>query len=319
VLGGIRIPTHPALLVGVETMDDAGVVRLTDDLALVQTVDVFPPVVDDPYWFGRITAANSLSDIYAMGARPVAAVNFVGFPINELDASVLGRILQGSFDALEEADCAMAGGHSIQDTEVKFGLAVVGTVHPDRIVKNSTAQPGDRLVLTKPLGIGCLTTALKQGAAEPAHVEAAQHVMARLNRHAAGAMVRAGAHAATDITGYGLVGHASEMADGAGVTLRLRAADVPVLEEARPYLEARYTCGGSKRNRAFGDGRVRIAAEVTELQAILLHDVQTSGGLLIAVPPAACEALLEDLRGGGDTWAAEIGEVTGDGPGVVVV
>jgi selenide,water dikinase len=306
------------LLVGVETMDDAGVVKVNDDLALVQTVDVFPPVVDDPYWFGRIAAANSLSDVYAMGARPVAAVNFVGYPLADLGGEPLGRILQGSFDALEEADCAMAGGHSIQDAEVKFGLAVIGTVHPDRVVTNSGARPGDQLVLTKPLGIGCLTTALKQGAAEPEHIEAGHRIMARLNRHAAEAMLRAGVHAATDVTGYGLLGHAYEMAEGAGLSIHIRARDVPVLEEARPYVDVRFSCGGSKRNEAYSDGRVQIGDGVTEQQRMILHDVQTSGGLLLATPPEACESLVADLQRGGDVHTAAIGEILSGGPPIVV-
>jgi len=186
-------------------------------------------------------------------------------------------------------------------------------------VRNTGARPGDRLVLTKPLGMGCLTTALKQGVVEPAHVEAAQRTMARLNRHACAAMLRAGVHAATDITGFGLVGHAHEMAESAKVSFRIRAADVPVLPEAVPYLQARYACGGSKRNTAFGASRVRIEEGVPEPQRLAVHDVQTSGGLLLAVPAARCGALLEDLHGGGDTLAAEIGEVLAEGPSLVVV
>ncbi len=299
-------------------MDDAGVVKVRDDLALVQTIDIFPPVVDDPYWFGRIAAANSLSDIWAMGGTAVSAVNFVGYPLAKLGGEVLRQILQGSFDALEEADCAMAGGHSIQDEEVKFGLAVTGTVHPDRIVRNTGARAGDRLVLTKPLGIGCLTTALKAGDVAPPHIDAAQRMMARLNRSACAAMLRAGVHAATDITGFGLVGHAHEMAASSGVSFRFRASAIPVLEEARAYVQARYTCGGSKRNTSFAAGRVEIGPGVTETQRLLVHDVQTSGGLLMAVPPDRCDELLRDLRKGGDTHAAEIGEVLPQGPAVVV-
>jgi selenide,water dikinase len=304
--------------VGVETMDDAGVVKVRDDLALVQTIDVFPPVVDDPYWFGRIAAANSLSDIYAMGGTPLSAVNFVGYPLGKLGGEPLRQILQGSFDALAEADCAMAGGHSIQDEEVKFGLAVTGTVHPARIVRNVGARPGDRLVLSKPLGIGSLTTAIKQGDALEAHVEAAQRVMARLNRDACAAMLRAGAHAATDVTGFGLLGHAFEMATGSGVSLRIRAADVPVLPEALPYVQERYACGGAKRNTAYAAARVEIAPGVTGAQRLLVHDVQTSGGLLMAVPPEAAEALVRELKDKGDTQAAVIGEALAQGPAVVV-
>jgi len=309
VLGQVEIPVHPALLVGVETMDDAGVVKLRDDLALVQTLDVFPPVVDDPYWFGRIAAANSLSDVYAMGGVPISAVNFVGYPMAELGPEPLQEMLRGAFDALQEADCAMAGGHSIKDSEVKFGLAVVGTVHPDRVVTNAGARPGDVLVLTKPLGMGCLTTALKQGKAAPADVDAAQRTMARLNRHAAEAMQRVDAHAATDITGYGLLGHAWEMAAGADVGIEIEAAAVPVLAEARAYLRPEFTCGGSARNLEYAETRVEIADGVPDELRLVLHDVQTSGGLLIAVAPEFRDRLLEDLRAGGDEAAAEIGRV----------
>jgi len=299
-------------------MDDAGVVKLTDDIALVQSIDVFPPVVDDPYWFGKITAANSLSDVYAMGAVPIAAVNFVGYPLDVLGGEPLARMLEGCFEALEEADCAMAGGHSIQDAEIKFGLAVVGTAHPDRIVQNSTARPGDVLVLTKPLGIGCLTTALKQGVATEEHIDAAHRAMARLNRHASEAMLRAGVHAATDITGFGLIGHTFEMADAAGVSMRIDAAAVPMLPAALPYLDERFTCGGSKRNDTFAANRVQIADSVTPQQRIAMHDVQTSGGLLIAVPAERSVELVSDLRAGGDTLASAVGEVAPDGPTLVV-
>lgn len=299
-------------------MDDAGVVQIRDDLALVQTIDIFPPVVDDPWWFGRIAAANSLSDVYAMGARPVSAVNFVGYPIDDLGNGPLEAILAGCFDALEEADCAMAGGHSIKDSEVKFGLAVTGIVHPDRVLVNSGARAGDLLVLTKPLGSGVVTTAMRQGKADPAHVDAAQRLMGRLNRHAAQAMQRAEAHAATDITGYGLLGHAWEMAAGARVAMRIDAERIPLLEEARPYLRPEFTCGGSKRNRTFSDAHVRIADDVPEELHLAVTDVQTSGGLLVAVPAERAAALVEELDRGGDRQAAIVGEVLRGEPGVVV-
>lgn len=299
-------------------MDDAGVVWLRDDVALVQTVDIFPPVVDDPYWYGRIAAANSLSDVYAMGARPVSAVNFVGYPLDDLGGEVLARILQGSFDALEEADCPMAGGHSIQDKEVKFGLAVTGAVHPDRIIQNSTARPGDVLVITKPLGLGFLTTALKAGAVAPGDIDAGQRMMARLNRNASEAMVRVGVSAATDITGFGMLGHTYEMAAAAGVLIRIRAAAIPVLEEARAYVDAKFTCGGSKRNAAYAEEHSRFEAGVTDEQRAILSDVQTSGGLLISVPAKAADKLLDALREGGDTHAAAVGEVESGPPGLLI-
>ena len=300
-------------------MDDAGVVKISDQLALVQTIDVFPPVVDDAYWYGRITAANALSDVYAMGAVPISAVNFVGYPLDELGGDPLNAMLRGCFDALVEADCAMAGGHSIADKEVKFGLAVTGTVHPDLIVTNSGAQPGDTLVLTKPLGLGYLTTALKQGAATPEHIDAGQRMMARLNKDASHAMVRANAHAATDITGFGLLGHAFEMAEGSGVSFTLRSADVPVLEEAKPYIGEQFMCGGSRRNIAFSSPRVTIAEDVGADARDVMCDVQTSGGLLIAVASDRVEALMRELHAGGDSEAAVIGEVSADGPVLTVV
>ncbi len=299
-------------------MDDAGVVKVSDELALAQTVDVFPPVVDDPYWYGRITAANALSDIYAMGAKPVTAVNFVAYPLDDLGSEPLTQILKGCFDALVEADCAMAGGHTIADTEVKFGLAVTGTVHPDLVVTNAGAQPGDVLILTKPLGIGCLTTALKQGVAEPAHIDAGQRMMARLNKNAAHAMMRAGVHAATDITGFGLLGHAFEMAEASGVSFALHARSVPVLEEAKPYVDERFTCGGSRRNIAFAETRITIAHDVSEKSRIAMLDVQTSGGLLISVASDRATALVDELRAGGDAQAAAIGEVSAEGPVLAV-
>lgn len=300
-------------------MDDAGVVKVNDQLALVQTIDVFPPVVDDPYWFGRITAANALSDVYAMGAVPVSAVNFVGYPLDQLGGEPLTAILRGCFDALVEADCAMAGGHTIVDPEVKFGLAVTGTVHPDKIITNAGARPGDAIVLSKPLGIGCLTTALKQGVAKPAHIEAGHRAMARLNRDASRAMVRAHAHAATDITGFGLLGHAFEMAEASGVSFTLRSQAVPVLEEAKPYVGEQFTCGGSRRNLAFAEQRITIEQDVSKASRIVMLDVQTSGGLLISVAPDRAEALLGELHDHGDTQAAVIGEVAADGPVLNVV
>ena len=254
-----------------------------------------------------------------MGAVPVTAVNFVGYPLDQLGSEPLTAMLKGCFDALVEADCAMAGGHTIVDTEVKFGLAVTGTVHPDLIITNAAARVGDALVLTKPLGIGCLTTALKQGVAKPAHIEAGHRAMARLNRDASRAMVRANAHAATDITGFGLLGHAFEMAEASGVSFTLRSQDVPVLAEAKPYVGEDFTCGGSRRNLAFAETRITIARGVSAASRIVMLDVQTSGGLLIALASERVEALLGELHDGGDTQAAVIGEVAADGPVLSVV
>ncbi len=299
-------------------MDDAGVVALSDDHALVQTIDIFPPVVDDPYWFGRIAAANSLSDIYAMGARPVSAVNFVGYPMDKLGPEPLSAILRGAFDAIEEADCAMAGGHSIKDEEVKFGLAVVGVVHPSKIITNAGARAGDDLVLSKPVGLGYLTTALKQGAVSDEHIDAGQRMMARLNKNAGEAMTQHRVHGATDITGFGLLGHAYEMAKGAGVSIHIDAKAVPVLDAALPYLDDKFTCGGSKRNAAFATDEISMQDSVDERARRLLVDVQTSGGLLMAVDPADTESLLAALHAGGDTYAAKIGSILSSGVPILV-
>lgn len=303
---------------GTSTADDAGVYRLGPDLALVQTIDIFTPIVDDPYWFGAIAAANALSDVYAMGGTPRLALNFAGFPRAKLPLDVLGEILRGGADKCAEAGVTIIGGHTIDDPEPKYGLAVTGFVHPDRVITNAAARPGDRLVLTKPLGMGIVTTALKQGKAEAAAVDEAVRIMAALNRPAAEAMTAIGVSAATDITGFGLLGHLAEMTRGSGVAARVRLRDVPVLEAAWPLVQARAIPGGTQRNRESLQGVVSWDG-VGEDAQILLADAQTSGGLLIAVPEARCDALVQALRAGGLSVAAVIGEITGPGGGEITV
>lgn len=303
---------------GTSTADDAGVYRLGPDLALVQTIDIFTPIVDDPYWFGAIAAANALSDVYAMGGTPRLALNFAGFPRAKLPLDVLGEILRGGADKCAEAGVTIIGGHTIDDPEPKYGLAVTGFVHPDRVITNAAARPGDRLVLTKPLGMGIVTTALKQGKAEAAAVDEAIRIMAALNRPAAEAMTAIGVSAATDITGFGLLGHLAEMTRGSGVAARVRLRDVPVLEAAWPLVQARAIPGGTQRNRESLQGVVSWDG-VGEDAQILLADAQTSGGLLIAVPEARCDALVQALRAGGLSVAAVIGEITGPGGGEITV
>ncbi len=308
--------TDPNVLLGIGTSDDAGVYKLRDDLALVQTVDFFTPIVDDPYDFGRIAAANSLSDIYAMGAVPLTALNIAAFPLEELGADVLGRILAGGAAIAAEAGVAIIGGHTIEDAEPKYGMAVTGTVHPDRFVRNAGARPGDVLVLTKPIGTGIMATALKRGVIEESAMAPAVAAMTRLNAAAARAMVAHGAHAATDITGFGLLGHGGEMARASGVRLRLHAGDVPLFPGVRELVAAGAVPGGSKANRAEHAANTVYADDVDDLTRVVLSDAQTSGGLLIAVAPERARALCTHLRTGGDLGVV-IGVVEA-GSGIVV-
>lgn len=291
--------------------------RLGDDLALVQTVDVFTPIVDDPYHYGAISAANALSDVYAMGGRPVLALNIVGFPRGRLPMSVLADILRGGLDKTAEAGVVIAGGHSIDDPEPKYGLAVTGIVHPGRIVRNVGARPGDQLVLTKPLGLGIITTGIKQEKSSPAAVEQAIVVMEQLNRDASEAMVETGVHAATDVTGYGLLGHLYEMTSGSGVRARLSYGAIPVLEEARTLVRRGAVAGGTARNYEYLKSRVEFAG-LDEADQLILCDAQTSGGLLMAVPADRLRALMAALSRRG-VRAAHIGEITGEGPGTIEV
>jgi selenide,water dikinase len=306
------------VLVGTNTADDAGVYRLTPDLALVQTVDIFTPIVDDPYWFGVIAAANALSDVYAMGGTPRLALNFAGFPRAKLPLDVLGEILRGGAEKCAEAGVTIIGGHTIDDPEPKYGLAVTGFVHPERVVTNAAAKPGDRLVLTKPLGLGIISTGLKQGKAPQAAIDEAIRIMAALNKPAAEAMLAVGVSAATDITGFGLLGHLAEMTRGSGVAAQVRLRDVPILDAAWPLLRERTIPGGTQRNRESLRDVVSWDG-VGEDAQVLLCDAQTSGGLLIAVPEARCDALLRALRTGGLPVAAVVGEITARGHGEITV
>ncbi len=308
-LTAVGVREDPRVLVGPATGDDAGVYRLSDDLALVHSVDFFPPVVDEPFDFGRIAAANALSDIYAMGARPLTALNLVAFPEEGPPREALHAILRGAAVVLDEAGAALVGGHSVVDSGIKYGLAVTGTVHPDRMITNAGARPGDALVLSKPLGTGVVATAAQRGRASPGLPAAVIESMTRLNRAAAGRMLEAGAHACTDVTGYGLLGHATEMAEASGVVLRIDHGRVPHFQQAMTLLEEGVASRGLEANRdAFG-AKVRCDDAVPRAWRELLLDPQTSGGLLIAVPRARAAALAARLRDDGDTHAAVIGAV----------
>ena len=309
VLSKLPRPNDPNLLVGISTKDDAGVYRLSDDLALVQTTDFFTPIVDDPFAYGQIAAANSLSDVYAMGGRPLTALSLVCFP-QDGDMNVLERIMAGGVDKMTEAGCTVVGGHTVRDQEVKFGYAVTGTIHPDRIWTNQGARPGDRLLLTKPLGTGVITTALRKGQARDSWVEAAVAAMSGLNRAAAEALqpFSASIHAVTDVTGFGLLGHAFEMATGSGVSLRFDSSQMEWIEGALDCARAGHLAGGLKSNREFvGDCAAFEASVPSEVQH-LLYDPQTSGGLLVVLAPDQVEAAQKALRAAGCP-AMLIGEV----------
>jgi cysteine desulfurase NifS/selenium donor protein len=318
VLANLPPSFDPKALVDASTADDAAVYQLTDELAVVQTVDFFTPIVDDPYWFGAISAANSISDIYAMGARPLYALNIVGFPSNRLPLKVLEEILRGAQDKAAEAGISILGGHTVDDIEPKFGMAVTGVVHPQRILRNSTAQVGDALVLTKPLGMGILTTAMKRGLVDEAVIGKAIKIMAALNKDAAEAMASLTVHACTDITGFGLLGHLHEMAAASHVNVILQYSAIPILSESRALAAADVVPGGTLNNLSFVDPFVSFAEELSQVDRILLADAQTSGGLLISLPKSEVDALMIELQARG-VEAAVIGQVLETGSGKINV
>jgi selenide,water dikinase len=295
--------TDPRLLVGRETFDDAGVFRVSDDLALVQTVDFFAPILDDPYQFGRVAAANALSDVYAMGGEPLTAMNIVGFPEKVLPLSVLTDILRGGQDAVHEAGARIVGGHTVTDEELKYGLSVTGRVHPDRILSNANARAGEVLLLTKGLGTGILATAGKKGALSSAHADGLYRSMSTLNASAARAAVALGARCATDVTGFGLLGHALHIAKASGVRIRFRHADVPLLEGAREALAAGFKTGGASRNEKWVAEHADWADVGDDVRS-LLTDPQTSGGLLVSLDRSHVDEYLSQVPG-----ATLIGEV----------
>jgi len=303
------VAEDPNLLVGSSTYDDAAVYRLNDETAIVQTVDYFTPVVDDPYTFGLITAANALSDIYAMGARPLLALNIIGFPCKTLPLEVLTEILKGGADKIKEAGALLAGGHTIDDNEPKYGLAVTGLVNPNRVVTNAGAEPGDALILTKPLGVGIITTAIKGEMADEAAYRAAVDLMADLNDRAARVMSEHGVHACTDITGFGLLGHLSEMITAGGTGSRIFLDQIPVLAPARRLAEMGLIPGGAYRNLQYLGEKLHWDKDIEEVDKLILADPQTSGGLLMAVPGEKAEAAAAALRAAGVNGDI-IGEVT---------
>lgn len=308
----------PNLLVGVDTADDAAVYRLTEDTALVQTVDFFPPVVDDPYSFGAIAAANAFSDVYAMGGRPLLALNVVGFPV-DLPKEILGQVLQGGAAKAEEAGVLIIGGHTVDDAEPKYGMAVTGTVEPGKQITNAGARPGDALVLTKPIGTGIITTAGKREQASSEVLESAIEVMSVLNKAASEAMVAVGVNACVDVTGFGLIGHLLGMLNASNVSAELSFKSVPLLDGVENLAVDGVVPGGTQRNRNAAEESVEWSTELQEHEKLLMCDAQTSGGLLIAVSEERKDALLAELEGRRVSAAAVVGRITDGTSGTVRV
>lgn len=312
VLKYIPKVSHPHLLVGMDTSDDAAIYRLSDDVALVETVDFFPPMVDDPYMFGAIAVANAVSDVYAKGGRPLLGLNLVCFPA-KLPKEILGQILKGGADKAQESGLLIVGGHTIDDAEPKYGVAVTGIVEPGRYVPNSGAKPGDQIILTKPLGSGTIATASKKDAAPPQVLQRALEVMGALNRKASEVMVKIGANACTDVTGFGFIGHLMTMMEASAVAARVRLSSVPVIQGTWELIKAGHKCGGSTRNLDQLGPLVDWHPEISEEGRFMLCDAQTSGGLLISVPRQNAQAMLKALKEAGVQDAALVGEVT-EGP-----
>jgi selenide, water dikinase len=319
VLKGLMIRNDPNLLVGFETCDDAAVYQMSSELAVISTVDYITPPVDDPYWFGQIAAANSLSDVYAMGGKPVLALNLVMFPSRALDMGLLKEILRGGNDKVVEAGACMAGGHSVDDNEPKYGLAVTGMVHPDRILTNSGARPGDALVLTKPLGTGVLFNANRSGKLPYPELLAILPTIASLNEKALKAASAFEVHACTDITGFGLAGHSVEMARGAGMRIRLTFDRLPLYPNSLAMYRKGETTGSNKANHRAVEGFWELKTALPVEKEELLFDPQTSGGLLLSIPDNQADALIQALKSKGVEFASRIGEVVEAGPPLVSV
>lgn len=319
VLRHLPAVKDPNLLVGTETHDDAGVYRLTDEIALVQTIDFFPPVVNDPYIYGQIAAANALSDVYAMGGTPKTALNLVGYPDDREPLDWLGRILEGGAERCQAAGAVILGGHTVRDAEIKFGLSVTGVIHPQRILTNATTKPGDRLVLTKALGTGFVTTAHKANACPPELFEAACASMIQLNAAGRDAMLEVGVHSATDVTGFGLAGHGFEMAEGSETTLIFELSRLPILPGAEKLARKPYLTRASATNRVYVDPGLHLADKLDHTRLEFFFDAQTSGGLLISVPAERADALVAACRAKGASAACIVGEVVERGPKALVV
>lgn len=311
VLKDLPLVSHPDLIVGMEHSEDAGVFRLRPDLAIIQTVDFFTPVVDDPYLFGQIAVANALSDIYAMGGTPITALNIVCFPVEKMPLSILREVLAGGMEKMREAGVLLVGGHSVDDLEIKYGLAVTGTVHPGRVILNRGAKEGDKLILTKPLGTGVINTAMKADMATPESQQGAENIMRSLNKEAANCMIQqSGVHACTDVTGFGLLGHLCEMIEETGIGVVIESASVPLLPGLQDLVESGLAPGGMYRNKNFYHSKVEMHSSCPDWKGDVFYDPQTSGGLLIAVDKTEAAALLDSMHRAGVIEARIIGHFT---------
>jgi selenide, water dikinase len=305
----MTFPSDENVIIGLDRADDAGVYRISDELALIQTVDFFTPIVDDPYWFGQIAAANALSDVYAMGGTPKTAMNLVAFPAKTLDLSILRQIIQGGVDKLKEAEVVLIGGHSIEDKEIKYGLSVTGVVHPTRVLAKKNLRTGDRLVLTKPLGTGIVNTAIKADMVSEQLSSKVTRLMAALNRDAARIMADFDISACTDVTGFGLLGHLAEMVNGSSCSARIVSGHVPFIPEAKEFAAMGLIPAGAYKNREFREQMITFAETVPRNLQDLLFDPQTSGGLLISVSDVHCNDLVSALKDGGITDSVRIGGI----------
>jgi selenide,water dikinase len=319
VLAGLPKTEDPRVLVSADTCDDAGVFKVSDDLALVQSVDIFTPSVDDPYTFGQIAAANSVSDIYAMGGKPLTALSIIGFPIETMSHRIMNQILRGGVDKMKEAGVSIVGGHSIKDNEVKFGFAVTGTIHPEKIITNAKAQPGDILVLTKPLGTGVIGFASQIGKASAESLNTISQSMAELNKIPAEVMVDMGVKTATDVTGFGLLGHLSEIAAQSKVTVDIFVDQVPFFGGVFDYIRQGMISGAIERNKEFASQYVTTSPGVSEERETVLYDPQTSGGLLIAINPKDAEELVSRLKKKGIDHTSVIGKVVSKSDGQIIL
>jgi len=307
------------VIVGLDRADDAGVYKVTDDIAIIQTVDFFTPIVDDPYWFGQIAAANALSDVYAMGGIPKTAMNLVAFPLKDMDISVLRQIIQGGLDKMNEAGVVLIGGHSVEDKELKYGLSVTGFIHPDRVLTKKNLKEGDRLILTKALGTGIINTAIKGGLASTEIIEMVTRLMATLNKNAAEIMEDYPVHACTDITGFGLLGHIAEMIIDSPFGIRLASKSIPIIPGTLDYAGMGLVPSGTYNNREFRECMVEFASSVDRISQDVFFDAQTSGGLLICVERDMANDLLQELMENGIKDAAIIGEVLTEPKGKIIV
>jgi len=312
VMEELSVPNHPDLLVGYGAKDDAGVYKISGNLALIQTLDFFTPIVDDPYYFGQIAAANALSDVYAMGGRPLTCMNIVCFPIKEVEKDVLKKILKGGLEKICEAGAILVGGHSVEDKEMKYGLSVTGVVHPDRVITNAGAKVGDALILTKPVGTGIIATATKGNIASREAIETLIRICSTLNARASEIALRYNVHALTDVTGFGLTGHLLEMVYASNKEVELFAENVPIIPEALEYASMGFVPAGTYANRSFCSCSVEIVDGISPPLLDLMFDAQTSGGLIISLPKEQAKLCLEKLHKEGVTYAAIIGQVVAD-------